>query len=339
VANKPHHRTISTAAPGRRGRGAITGLNAHEVVHVSVSKHFWMDGGCGEGRATISLGSRPYRAARCEMSSEPQEIGGGKTLARSPEVHFAVVLSRVIESFERDPVQLRNAVYDLARNQLRREAWRENSPINPLEERRLTLALESAIEGVETIYSKHDELRALRSLHRLIASSEIGRSKIMIEPRQPLLMIEEPPAQTADADHRAKGTSPNVRWPLHWPGGAPLLRGAMVAIFAVGLCAVLSQYGSLGRHAPLSAPSQPESAPMNRPAIARIDGASAILRDRRFVAAGSQGDAPRYRSDYDPPTVVSDEQPVKPQQPGCSTRTYKVPSEGGGEASIKMVRC
>src|SRR2546423_11275482 len=157
------------------------------------------------------------------MTSQPEEIGSGKNLAARPlEVEFAVVLCRVIESIEDDPaLLLRNAVYELARIKLRREAWRRNPAINLSEVRRLMLALESAIEGVETIYSKHDELRALRSLHRLIASSEIGRSKIMIEPRQPLLMIEEPPAQTADADHRAKGTSPNVRWPLHWPGGAP----------------------------------------------------------------------------------------------------------------------
>src|SRR6266446_9269990 len=222
VANKPHHRTISTAAPGRRSRGAIRSLNAHEVVHVSVSTHFWMDGGCGEGRATISLGSRPYRAARCEMSSEPQEIGSGKTLAaRSQEVDFAVVLCRVIESVEHDPAQLRNAVYELARIKLQREASRKNSPINPLEERRLTLALESAIEGVETIYSKHDDLRAPWSLHRLTESSEIGRSKIMIESRAPLLMIDEPQSR---AQYRAKDTSPNVQWSLHWPGAAPLLR-------------------------------------------------------------------------------------------------------------------
>src|SRR6266576_1423028 len=170
--------------------------------------------------ATVSLGSRSYRAARCEMTSEPQEIGSGKTLAaRSPEVDLAVVLSRVIESIKHDPAQLRNAVYELARIKLRREVWQRNPPINPLEERRLTLALESAIEGVETVYSKHDDLRALQSLHRLVESSEIGRSKIMIEPCEPLLMIDEPPAH---AHYRAKDTSPKVQWSLHWPGGAPL---------------------------------------------------------------------------------------------------------------------
>jgi len=329
VANKPHHRTISTAAPGRRSRGVITRLNGHEVVHVSVSIFGWT-GGCGEGRATILRGSRPYRAARYEMSSEPKEIGSGKTLpARSPEIDFAVVLSRVIESMERDPAQLRNAVYELARIKLRRETWPKNPAINPLEESRLTLALESAIEGVETIYSKQDDLKALRSLDRLIESSEIDRSKIMIEPREPLLMIDEPPAH---ADHRAKDTSPSVQWSL--PGSGPLVRGAMVAIFALALCAILSQFASLGRHAPLSSPSQAESAPIIRSKFPRIEDASAVSRDRRFVAAASQDNAPS-----DPPTVAAHEQPVKPLQAGCSTKSYRVPSERGGEVSIKMVRC
>ena len=190
------------------------------------------------------------------MTPEPQEIGSGKDLAtRSPEVDFAVVLSRVIGSIEEDPAQLRNAVYELARIKLRREAWRRNPAIDFLEARRLTLALESAIERVETIYSKHDELRALQSLYRLIESSEIGASEVMMEPREPLLIINQTPAQTADADHRpvvltrAKGTSLNAERSLHWPGAAPLLRGAMVAIFAAALCVVLSQFGLLGNQA------------------------------------------------------------------------------------------
>ena len=261
-----------------------------------------------------------------------------------------MVLSRVIESIEDEPAPLvRDAVYELARIKLRREAWQKNPAINLSEVRRLMLALESAIEGVETIYSKHDELRALQSLDRLIESSKIGRSDIMIEPREPLLIINQGPT-TADADHppvfsaRAKDTSLKVERLLHWRGAAPLLRGAMVAIIALALCAVFSQFGSLGRQAPLSLSSQPESAPTIRAATARTDNAPvAHFQPRRVVAAGSPavalGDAPRDRGDHDPSTVRPDEQPVKPPRSSCSTQTYKVPSEGGGEASIKMVRC
>src|SRR5260370_3530620 len=207
------------------------------------------------------------------MTSKPQPICSGKNLeARPLDVEFAVVLARVIESIEDDPAPLlRNAVYELARIKLRREAWQKNPAINLSEVRRLMLALEYAIEGVETIYSKHDELRALQSLDRLIESSEIGRSKVMIEPREPLLIINQAPTQTADADHppvfsaRAKDTSLNVKRLLHWPGAAPLLRRGMVAIFAVALCAVFSQF-SLLRRQPQA--SQPESAATIRPAIA-----------------------------------------------------------------------
>jgi hypothetical protein len=284
------------------------------------------------------------------MTSQPQEFGSGKNLAARPlEVEFAVVLSRVIESIEDDPAPLlRNAVYELARIKLRREAWQKNPAINLSEVRRLMLALESAIEGVETIYSKQDELRALQSLDRLIESSEIGRSKVMIEPREPLLIINQAPTQTADADpvflSRAKDASLNVKRLLHWPGAAPLLRGALVAIFALALCAAFSQFSLLGRQAPLSLSSQPESAPTIRAATARThDAPVAHFQPRRVVAAGSPavalGDAPRDRGDYDPSTVRPDEQPVKPLRSSCSTQTYKVPSEGGGEASINMVRC
>jgi hypothetical protein len=51
---------------------------------------------------------------------------------------------------------------------------------------------------------------------------------------------------------------------------------------------------------------------------------------------------------YDPSTVAPDEQPAypttaypyaKPPRSSCSTQTYKVPSEDGGEASINVVRC
>jgi hypothetical protein len=130
-----------------------------------------------------------------------------------------------------------------------------------VEARRLTLALESAIERVETIYSKYDEQRALESLDRLIESSEIDAPEVLIEPREPLLIVNQAPARTADADHPpvfltpAKGTSLNVERSLLFPGAAPLLRGAMVAIFAVALCVVLSQLGRFGNQAPPPAAS------------------------------------------------------------------------------------
>ena len=287
------------------------------------------------GRAHDRLGVETDGAARFEMTSEPQEIGSGKSLAaRLPEVELAVILCRVIESIEHHPAQLRNAVYELARIKLRKEACRTHPPISS---GRLTLALESAIESVETIYSRHDELRALRSLHRLIETSEM--SEVMIKPREPVLIIDQPAAQTAKANHRPKDSSLNVKRLLHWSGAAPLLRGTMVAIFALALGAVLIHFGQIGRQAALSSSSQPESAPMAPAATARLQDA---FSHRRFVDAGAPagvgGDALSY-SGQRPSTVAPDEQPVKPPGPSHCTQTYTVPSEGGGQASINIVRC
>src|SRR5262245_56215563 len=106
------------------------------------------------------------------MTSGRQECVDGKILAPAPEVDFALVLSRVIASAEDDPSQLRNIVYELARIKLQEEISRRSPPSAP-GTRHLSVALESAIERVETIHSKHDSLEAIQSLHRLADISEI----------------------------------------------------------------------------------------------------------------------------------------------------------------------
>src|SRR5262245_5910447 len=296
----------------------------------SILKHF-RPRGVREGRTTVSLRSEPQDGAgRFEMTSEPQEIGSGNNLtATLPEVELAVILCRVIESIEHHPAQLRNAVYELARIKLRKEVCRTHPPISL---RRLTLALESAIESVETIYSRPDGLRTLRSLDRVSKTRKPAGARV--EP-----LIDQPAAQT-EANHRPKGASLIVGRLLRWPGAAPLLRGAMVAIFALVLGVVLSHFGQLGRQAALSSSSHPESAPMPLPAIARTQDA---ISHRSFVDAGAlavvRGDALSYSGHHDRSTVALDAQPVKPPSPSRCTQTYKVPSERGGEASINIVRC
>src|SRR5262249_243015 len=152
------------------------------------------------------------------MTLEPQEIVSGKNLAaKSAEVDFAIVLSRVIVSIENDPAQLRNVVYELARIKLQTELSQREVPINVSEKRDLASALESAIERVETFSSKHDHLRVLRSPH-----------------------TTHPPSFLS----RVVGGSRKVE-------AAPLARAVMVAILAVVLCAVLDrQFGIFGRQAP-----------------------------------------------------------------------------------------
>ena len=66
---------------------------------------------------------------------------------RSLEVDFALVLSRIIDSVEHDPVQLRNVVYQLARVKLQNEVCGMNPPLSVEEVRHLRRALESAIRA------------------------------------------------------------------------------------------------------------------------------------------------------------------------------------------------
>jgi hypothetical protein len=65
-----------------------------------------------------------------------------ETVTASPEVDFALVLSRMINSVSADPKQLRTAVYELARHKLHKQIANEV----PDEISRLARALEVAIQ-------------------------------------------------------------------------------------------------------------------------------------------------------------------------------------------------
>ena len=73
-----------------------------------------------------------------------------------PEVDFALVLSRTIDSVIADPEQLRTTIYELARHKLHEQIADEA----PDERSRLAGALEVAIQGVETHFNRL-ELRSL----------------------------------------------------------------------------------------------------------------------------------------------------------------------------------
>ena len=59
------------------------------------------------------------------------------------------------------PAQFRNLIYEMARVQLQKEAWHRDPPMNILEMRRMMLALETAIERVETDSSLRDSVPLL----------------------------------------------------------------------------------------------------------------------------------------------------------------------------------
>ena len=75
----------------------------------------------------------------------------------SPVVSFALVLSRMIGSVEKDPALLRGTIYELARVKLLDQFGREDVE----EVNRLVTALETAIEGVEAFTQQEEAVRSL----------------------------------------------------------------------------------------------------------------------------------------------------------------------------------
>ena len=114
----------------------------------------------------------------------------------SAELDFALVLARVIGSIENDPVQLRNVVYELARIKLQREAWQQHPPMSGRESRRMMLALEAAIDRVETMSSRYNELRAPQLLDRLIESSGFLPQYFISIEHNPVMMLIQQDAAT-----------------------------------------------------------------------------------------------------------------------------------------------
>ena len=100
--------------------------------------------------ADYSMGSEILRR-------EGQEVAPTST----PEVEFALVLSRMIDSVSQDPQHLRQTVYELARRKLQEQLTGESVA----DMRSVANALETAIQGVEAFSRREDPaLRAFRAL-------------------------------------------------------------------------------------------------------------------------------------------------------------------------------
>jgi hypothetical protein len=179
----------------------------------------------------------------------------------SAELEFSLVLARVIGSIESDPAQLRNAVYELARVKLQQETWQRHPPMSGMESRRLKLALEAAIDRVETISSRHDELRALRSLDRLVERSALIPPESISIAHNPIVTIEQPPSAASDALRSSTLLPSAAHAPRkrarnrHWSRNAQLLASCLAAV--IGLVAYLfldHQFGLFGHSSRVTPP-------------------------------------------------------------------------------------
>jgi hypothetical protein len=102
------------------------------------------------------------------MKPEFPRIDRDKTVSpHAQEVECALILSQMINTVKEDPSQMRLAIYEFARARLQIDmSWADEE-----ERRRLSAALETAIQGVEGFSARQDERERLQSP---IAPAQIG---------------------------------------------------------------------------------------------------------------------------------------------------------------------
>ncbi|WP_076862271.1 hypothetical protein [Bradyrhizobium mercantei] len=174
-----------------------------------------------------------------------------------PEVEFALVLARTIDSVSSDPQQLRSAVYELARQKLQQLAHED-----PAEKQRLMQALEAAIEGVEAhTRDNRFEKFAVPPARALPAFLEAAGAARRIEgPSR--IDVEEAFVTTL-----APAVPP--RRPL-WSSSAPLRYVAMLALFGLIAAVVLLQQRGVSlaaARAMIAGTLAPAPAQPQRPAV------------------------------------------------------------------------
>jgi hypothetical protein len=91
------------------------------------------------------------------------------------EVEYALILSRMINTVKEDPAQLRLTIYEFARARLKIDtSWAEEA-----ERKRLSAALETAIQGVEQFSARRDDKERLQAP---APSAQIAQAAAPAEP-------------------------------------------------------------------------------------------------------------------------------------------------------------
>jgi hypothetical protein len=95
------------------------------------------------------------------------------------EVEYALILSRMISTVKEDPVQMRLTVYEFARARLKIDmSWADSA-----ERKRLSDALETAIQGVEQFSARRDEKERLQppaAAAQIAPANPISKSMVEI---------------------------------------------------------------------------------------------------------------------------------------------------------------
>lgn len=160
--------------------------------------------------------------------------------ATSMAVDFALVISRMVNSAKDDPVELRNAIYELARAKLADQLLTAPSS----ERKQMRVALETAITGVEHFSRRKDIILEGRRQAQLASTEQAGARQVAVQ--QPAPALSSPTGSNAthwatpasipllagdsDAAGLRERTEPRFR--------AMLLRGGLFIIMVIAILAV-----------------------------------------------------------------------------------------------------
>jgi hypothetical protein len=143
------------------------------------------------------------------------------------EVEFALLLSKLIDTVQRDPEQLRLTIYDFARTKLRNDlSWADES-----ERQRVLGSLETAIRGVEKFSTRSDQLHRLSPPALAVQPALLGDGPIRVldvgdgVARPVLTDVSAISSSRLSSAPRSRATAPKLM--LFALGG--LLAGSMVA--------------------------------------------------------------------------------------------------------------
>src|SRR6266850_2917943 len=164
---------------------------------------------------------------------EPESEDAVPTVTQ--EVEFALVLSRIIDSVEKDPEQLRATIYELARHKLQ-EQFGSNSFADT---RRLSKSLEIAIQGVEAFHRKKEGTAAA-----LLAPGQ-GKSPMLGHaPRHDVAPVvhQFPP----EIEVQVSAPTTSLTWKRH-PGSKAAWRFATVCAIALAVAVAAVMFNLLGK--------------------------------------------------------------------------------------------
>jgi hypothetical protein len=152
------------------------------------------------------------------MQFESQKSGQERQVAlHSQEIEYALILHRMINAVREDPEQMRSTIYEFARARLKIDTFAKDEG----ERARLSMALETAIQGVEQFVVRREDHLPPSTSYPQIASDALATSSAAPAEPAPLVVAQRTitPARTDIyiPDRGYPRAEADFRWERHPP--------------------------------------------------------------------------------------------------------------------------